>query len=219
MITTILFDVDGTLIDTEEQMLLSLQKAVQDGLKQNIPKQDLQFILGIPGKDAVQQLTDDPIKQKLLLKLWNDNINEKSERVQVFDQIKETLYELKKEKYNLGIVTSKNNDEMKNEFDRFELNHFFDVVVTASDTKKHKPDSQPILKALEKFNVPKSEAVYIGDSIYDLQAAKNSGIWFGLAEWGAQKHHDYSSADFVISKPCNLLSEIKRISCRLTGEK
>lgn len=134
------------------------------------------------------------------------NVSMSFESVQIFSGMKDTLYELYSKGIKLGIVTSKTNDEMREEFDIFGLNHYFNVFVTASDTDLHKPFPNPIQKAIEILNVEKNDVIYIGDSVYDMQSAKSCGIRFGLAAWGAIENIKFKEADFILNNPKEILS-------------
>jgi phosphoglycolate phosphatase-like HAD superfamily hydrolase len=106
----------------------------------------------------------------------------------------------------LGVVTSKTRPEMKNEFDIFGLNQYFKAQVTASDTELHKPNPDPIQKAINDLGADKSETVYIGDSLYDMKSAKSCGIAFCLAKWGAMATSIFTDIDFVLNSPDDILN-------------
>ena len=106
------------------------------------------------------------------------------ESVKVFPGIREAVKRLKERGFRLGIVTSKTRREYANEFPQFGVDKFFDVIVTADDTVEHKPCPEPLLKYLERAGANRERALYIGDSIHDLRAAKAAGVDFALAEWG-----------------------------------
>lgn len=124
----------------------------------------------------------------------------------IFSGIKEMLKKLKTFGYTTGIVTSKNQHEMESEFNRFKLNSYFDCIVNSSDTKMHKPNAAPINLALNILNKPKSTALYVGDSPYDLKTARNSGIKFAWAQWGSVAViSDFKDADIFLAKPSSLM--------------
>ena len=130
--------------------------------------------------------------------------------MQVFSYIKETFQMLHAKGIQLGLVTSKTQEEMKNEFDHFNLNQYFDIQITASDTKLHKPFPDPIQKAIDELGIKKEETIYIGDSLYDMQSAKASGIAFGLAKWGAKNIEKFQSVDIIIDSPQEILDLLEK---------
>lgn len=108
----------------------------------------------------------------------------------------------------LGVVTSKTNQSMKTEFEPYGLSDYFATVVTASHTEKHKPNPDPINLALELSGAKKAQAIYIGDSIYDMQSAHAAGIDFALAKWGAKENTEFAEADIILAEPNDLLKYV-----------
>ena len=129
--------------------------------------------------------------------------------VQVFEQMEEVVKHLVSEQKKLGIVTSKTNQEMIDEFEQLGLNDYFSEIITASHTDKHKPHpDNPLLACLDNLEVDKNSAIYIGDSIYDLQCAKSAGVKFALALWGSKTLTGFEEADYVLREPKDLLKLI-----------
>lgn len=184
----IVFDVDGTLIDTEYAVLHSLQDTLNILAGKTAPIQTLSFVLGITGEDALEQLG---IREKeAFLARWNEKMEDYSHTVSVFAGIEPVLQALLDKGYGLGIVTSKTREEFQREFCRFSIHSCFQTVVCADDTHRHKPDPQP----LEQYGIvagcSREEMLYIGDSVYDRQCAQAAGVDFALAGWGAQARMD-----------------------------
>lgn len=208
MFKTLLFDVDGTLIDTAYVMTHSLQKTLQEEKQQSVAIEDLDYILGIPGRAALEKFTTDATELEKLLAAWNKNVLLYAEHVSVYPEIEATLKKLKNAGIKMGIVTSKTSNEMKTEFDIFNLNHYFDVFITASDTENHKPHPAPIQKAVDLLAVEKAETIYIGDSLYDMKSAKACGVKFAVANWGALDLALFTEADYFLESPTDLLKLI-----------
>ena len=106
--------------------------------------------------------------------------------------------------YKLGIVTSKTKAEFDEEVTHFGLNKYFGVIICADDTKKHKPNPEPLLKYMELANAKPEETLYIGDSIYDMQCAKSSGVDFAFAKWGNRRQN--IEAKYALLNPLDLLN-------------
>ncbi|MBU5361705.1 HAD family hydrolase [Enterococcus raffinosus] len=209
MIKTVIFDVDGTIIDTEFVMIKSLQKTLKDEKNLEVPEENLEYILGIPGKKAIKRYSSSEAEVDMLHSSWAENVKRYIQHATVFPQIKESLIKLKEKGIQLGVVTSKTNEEMETEFTQFGLNEYFDVLVTASDTKKHKPNPEPILYALQELKCSPEEAIYIGDSIYDMHSSQKAGAQFALAKWGAKENPLFSSADIFLEYPLEILHYLK----------
>lgn len=205
MINTVLFDVDGTIIDTEFVMIKSFQKTLLEEKNLNVPAENLEYILGIPGKKAVERYASSEEEIDKIHSIWADNVKLYTYHASLFPDLEEILTQLKAKGVQVGIVTSKTSEEMKNEFDHFGLNDYFDVCVTASDTKKHKPNAEPILYALRKLGGLPEESIYVGDSIYDMHSSQSAGAKFALAKWGAKENTLFSSADITLESPLEIL--------------
>ena len=182
----IVFDVDGTLIDTEYAVLHSLKNLLKEEYNRDYKIEELEFALGITGEAAIKQLEISDIERTV--DLWNDKLNKYKESVCVFNGIEELLKVLS-QNHKLGIVTSKTKEEFEEEVTHFGLNKYFGVIICADDTEKHKPNPKPLLKYMELANAKNKETIYIGDSIYDMQCAKASKVDFAFAKWGNKRQN------------------------------
>ncbi|MBX4261570.1 HAD family hydrolase [Clostridium estertheticum] len=206
MYNYIIFDVDGTLLDTEIAVLSSLQKLVSEELNKNYSFEELKFALGIPGEVALNKLGITNILE--CSEKWNVYLKEYFHHVKIFDDIKESLVKLNEMGVSIGIVTSKTKEEFLNDFVPFGLSNYFKLVVCADDTEKHKPNPEPLLKFIELSEVDKSKTIYIGDTKYDLDCALGAGIDFALALWGAKSSIGID-ANYILENPKQILKLVK----------
>lgn len=180
----IIFDIDGTMLDSEYADLTALQRVIRElhGKEYEIP--ELQFALGIPGQVALTQLgIEDTAKAN---QLWNGYMNELAHTMRLFDGIRELLMSLKKKGTTLGIITSKNRTEYRNDFMPFGLDSYFDRVITVEDSIAPKPSPEPMLAYIAQTGTTPREILYIGDTRYDRECAVSAGVDFGLAMWGCR---------------------------------
>ncbi|MBU3183261.1 HAD family hydrolase [Clostridium estertheticum] len=206
MYNYIIFDVDGTLLDTEIAVLSSLQKLVSEELNKNYSFEELKFALGIPGEVALNKLGITNILE--CSEKWNVYLKEYFHHVKIFDDIKKSLVKLNEMGVSIGIVTSKTKEEFLNDFVPFGLSNYFKLVVCADDTEKHKPNPEPLLKFIELSEVDKSKTIYIGDTKYDLDCALGAGIDFALALWGAKSSIGID-ANYILENPKQILELVK----------
>ncbi|WDF83547.1 HAD family hydrolase [Lacticaseibacillus pabuli] len=205
MFSTILFDIDGTIIDTEDVIISSLQEAVSQVTGRELKHDDLQFTLGIPSAVALDELKLEPADRAAVGKLWTELLGKKQKSVRVFATMRRTLAHLQHRGVQLGIITSKNDAELAQEFNRFGLNDYFDVLITSDAAAKPKPSGEPIALALKELSAAKRDTLYIGDSIYDMQSAQDAGVSFAIATWGANDLEHFTKADYMLMQPESIL--------------
>ena len=180
----VLFDLDGTLIDSGPIILASMQHAVRTVLGREIPVEELGTTIGGQGIVAQMSAIDADHADELLdvYKEHNDGLHE---TLEAFDELLELLPGLRAEGRKLGIVTAKRHRTVDLALARFPaLASSFDVVVAHEDTERHKPDPEPVLLAVEKLGGSPEEAAYVGDSPFDIGAAKAAGVFAIAVGWG-----------------------------------
>ena len=180
----VLFDLDGTLIDSGPIILASMQHAVRSVLGREIPADELGMAIG--GQGIVAQMTAiDGQHADALLDAYKEHNDGLHETLEAFDELLTLLPGLKAEGRKLGIVTAKRHRTVGLALERFRaLEEAFDVVVAFEDTDRHKPEPDPVLLAVEKLGATTDEAVYVGDSPFDIGAAKAAGVYAVAVGWG-----------------------------------
>jgi len=177
----IVFDIDGTLIDTRYAVQTGLRDTVRNRLHKDMSYEELIFSFGIPGLTTLKMLNvPDP---EDALAEWNRHIGEYREHIVVFSGVDELLEKL--EGVGIGVVTSKNSREYRDDFMHFPVSRFIGLAVCADHTEKHKPEPEPLIKYMELTGAEPAEVLYVGDSIYDQMCAHSAGVDFALATWGA----------------------------------
>ncbi|GKU76026.1 HAD family hydrolase [Paenibacillus sp. L3-i20] len=205
MYTSIIFDVDGTIINTEKAVIGSLQKTLKQLLNQDFTSEELSFVLGIPGSTSLPMLGIKNIDEANTI--WNDYMKQFYAEIYIYPHFDLMLKTLHDANITTGIVTSKTKEQLEEDFVPFGLMKYLPFVVTADDTLKHKPNPEPLQKFIEISGVNKSKAIYIGDTIYDMQCAADAGIDFGLALWGAPSP-DSVHAQYKLNDPMDILKLI-----------
>lgn len=178
----IIFDIDGTMLDSAYADLTALQRVLAELQHRDYPIGDLSFALGIPGEVALKQLGVEEVS--MANQLWNGYMKELAPTMKLFEGIKELLLELKERGAELGIITSKNRKEFQSDFTPFGLDTCFGTIITVEDSIAPKPSAAPMLAYLKKTGTHPQEVLYVGDTCYDWECATNAGVDFGLALWG-----------------------------------
>lgn len=203
MVKLAIFDVDGTMIDTEEVVLKSYQYAISEEFGRQFTEAELSVAYGIPTLQAMERLGVKDIT-RASERYFDKLFTAYAEGVRLFDGIIPVLEELKKRNIVCGIVTSRNRGEVANDVTLSAVMKYFDYVICAEDTEKHKPDAEPVNKLLEQAGIDASNVIYLGDTIYDYLCAKNAGVKFALASWGARPDENIKE-DYTLEKPEDLL--------------
>lgn len=212
MIKNFVFDVDGTLINTETAYMNALLTVLNKKHGLGFTYEQVVQIYGITGEDGLNYLGIKSENIPTLMKEWNDEFTGLTKTINVFPEIKGLIKSLKTYPVSIGIVTSKSIRGLKKDLLPFELLNEFDNIVTSSDTKLHKPAPDPILKMIEFSGVSAQETLYLGDTIYDMKAAKSAGSLFGLAGWGAHNLDRFTDADYVFERPSDVLRVVQSLS-------
>lgn len=198
----IVFDVDGTLLDTEYSIIKSLQRLVFQMQGRTIHEEELQFVLGITGSDALTQLGIEDIKENF--DIWNAYADQEEASIRIFDGIEETLKGLKEAGVHLGVITSRSREEYEKGVVSRGLGDYFETVVCCDDTASHKPNPEPMLFYLSQAKASPKQVLYVGDSIYDMKCAEAAGVHGALALWGC-KSREQIQAEYYLKKPTELL--------------
>ena len=179
-----LFDLDGTLIDSGPMILASMKHAAQTVLGRDIPEEVLAAAVGGPGLVA-QMRALDPERVDDLVAVYRAHNEPLHDELEAFWEVVEVLPRLRAEGRRLGIVTAKRHASVQLAFDQLPgLEANFDVIIGAEDTARHKPDPEPLLAALERLDAAPHEAAYVGDSPFDIRAAKAAGMHAVAVSWG-----------------------------------
>lgn len=174
MQTTILFDLDGTLIDSTEAILNSFNFAFLDNKNKNYDEKKIKALIGISLDEIFKACAVDDV-DKYISSYKKQYEKVYLEQSFLLPLVKEALSEAKSFA-KLGVVTNKGGVFTANLLKHLGVIDFFEVLVTKDDVIKAKPDAQPINKALEKLNQNKERAYLIGDTSVDVKAAKNADI-------------------------------------------
>lgn len=196
--THVVFDIDGTLLDTEEMVLNSLSETLRRFCGRAVSPEKLTFALGIPGEDALRRLQVESPGE--ICKKWNTAAKEYDESIRVFPGIRGILNWLRDQEICLGVITSRTKTEYERGFVPFGLAEFFPIAVCADDAPRHKPYADPMEAYLRTSGANRREVLYVGDSRYDMECARAAGVPCALALWGCKNPGEIVS-DYRFRRP------------------
>jgi pyrophosphatase PpaX len=190
-----LFDFDGTLVDTTELIYQSLRHAAYEVLGREIPRENLMGNVGQP-LPRQMELIDAERAEALLESYRLHNEEHHDALIGEFPGVEDSLARLRAGRVKIAVVTSKRRFSVDMALKSFPgLGEVVDRFVTMEDTAEHKPHPAPLLKGLEFLGgVTPEEAAYIGDSPFDVAAAKAAGVKSVAVSWGAFSEDTLRSA-------------------------
>jgi HAD superfamily hydrolase (TIGR01549 family) len=184
MYKCIIFDVDGTLINTEAVVIPTYQRVIFEEFGRYFTEEELARSYALPTYESIVRMGFKNVEEGV--QKYHKYLMEAFCNVKAYDGIIEVLDFLAEHDITTGIVTARSKREVDEDVCLQSLVHHFKYIVCADDTEKHKPDPEPIQKLIKLANLENSNTLYIGDTYYDYMCAKNSGVHFGLALWGAR---------------------------------
>jgi pyrophosphatase PpaX len=203
----VLFDLDGTLIDSGAMILASFRHATSTVLGRAVPDEELAALVG--GSTIHDQMrTLDATRVDELVRVYREHNEPLHDDLEAFSGIEDLLVSLSAEGRKLGIVTAKRRRTVELAFRVLPIAHHFDVVVTAETTARPKPHPDPVLAALEDLGAEPHEAAFVGDSPFDVAAGKAAGVFTVAVAWGNIHPVDRlleAGADVVVATPGELV--------------
>ena len=201
-----LFDFDGTLVDSYESLVIVFEGAYSK-VGVNVPEGYTRRLMRCPLFVGYEELNGPP--GEMNKRIFGDEIirllddPDVLKATKAYDEVKETLEELHRRGKKLGIVTSNNKKHVGEvlNFLGFEKD-LFQIIVGNQETKKHKPNPDPIHKGMELLGVKKEDVCYVGDAIADMRSAINAGVIPVLVD----RHNEYKDeCEFIIKDLKGLL--------------
>jgi pyrophosphatase PpaX len=198
----VLFDLDGTLVDSAAVILGSFHHATETVLRRRFP--DEEILARVGGTNLAHQMALlDPDRVDELVRVYREHNDPQYSELACFDGVLDVLSRLKFEGRRLGIVSAKRRPTIERVLLSAGMGEYFDAVVGSDDTERHKPEPEPILKALELLETVPAEAAYVGDSPFDVVAARAARVYAVAVGWGGI--HRIEDADAFVETPEQLL--------------
>ena len=206
----VLFDLDGTVIDSGGIILASMRHAATTVLGRDFPDEELMHAVGGPGLEQ-QMSALDPERVDELIHVYRAHNEPLHETLVCCAGMDDALARLKEQGRTLGIVTAKRRVTVELAFEHVPFGHLFDVVVGGDETERHKPDPEPVQLALERLCARPEEAAYVGDSPFDIAAGKGAGVFTVGVTWGrihGRERLEPEEPDAIVDTPEELLAAL-----------
>lgn len=208
----VLFDADGTLIDTYDIILTSMRYAVNDVLGRSLSDAELMAGVGTPLYDQMLHFTGgDEARAAEITQIYRDhNDIVHDERIRAFSDTKAALDRLRAVGLPLGVVTSKRHAMAQRGLEMSGIADAFEFLIGHDDWPEHKPAPGPILHGCELLGVAPEHCLYVGDSPFDIQAGNAAGCATAAALWGMFPRETLAAED-----PTWLCASLTEVADRL----
>jgi len=204
----VLFDLDGTLIDSVRLILDSYHHTLAT---HGIPARSDKYWLaglGTPLRVQFREWSDDPEQLDAMVLTYREyNFRHHDDRVSAYPGVTDMMRQLRARGVRTALVTSKNREGAWRGLRVTGLDQAFDLVIGADDVTEPKPHPEPVHRALQGLGAAPAEAVFVGDSVHDIASGRSAGIRTAAVLWGPFSRVDLDPAgpDHWLEKPADLI--------------
>ena len=185
-----LFDLDGTLINSAQDIAEAVNFTLKELGKNPLPNDEIIKHVGYGARNLMKDILktlDNNIIDRATNIFRDYYLKHSCEYTKPYPYIVELLNILKERNKKIGVITNKFEAVSKEILDKLNLSKYTDILIGADTTEERKPSPKPVLYALETLNVRPENSIIIGDSEVDIQAGKNAGINTALVLYGYGK--------------------------------
>jgi pyrophosphatase PpaX len=204
----VLFDLDGTLIDSIDLIVNSALYAFEKCGRPAPAAEAWLADLGLPLRTMFGRFIDDQARMDELVAGYREYQLANHDRlVRPYDEVSSTLEALHDRGYELAVVTSKSEPLARRGLAHVGLEGVFDVIVGLESCTRHKPDPEPVHTALDRLGIEPAAAAFVGDSPHDMAAGRAAGVTTVAALWGpfSRSQLARSEPDYYIERMSELL--------------
>lgn len=208
-IRTVLFDLDGTLIDSIRLIIDSYHHTLAThGIA---PRSDAEWLAGIGTPLWVQfgEWAHDAETMQAMVATYREyNLAHHDARITPYPGVIGMVEAVRARGVRMGVVTSKNNSGARRGLKLIGVEAAMDVVIGADDVQNPKPHPEPIHRAIEQLGVAAESTIYVGDSLHDMHAGRAAGVRTGAVLWGpfGREHLAPSAPDHWLERPEDLIA-------------
>ena len=216
VINTVLLDFDGTVMDTNSVIIGSWQHTFRtiEGSERQV--EEIVKTFGEPLDRTMAALFPDMDLDEAVSIYRSFHRDNFGEMIKLFPGVFELLKSLKGQGYKVGLVTSRLKATTMEGLEKYGIKEFFDTVVTADDTSRHKPDPEPVNIALNRLCSKPEESIMLGDTMHDVLCAKAAGVKSALVSWSLavseEERAGEGAPDFIIDEAEELMDILSRNS-------
>ncbi|GAB2544756.1 pyrophosphatase PpaX [Gracilibacillus alcaliphilus] len=204
---TLLFDLDGTLINTNELIIASFTHTLEQHGDRPYTREEIIQFIGPPLIESMEKINPD--KKDVLMQTYREhNLANHKEYVEAYPTVLETMKRLKEAGCKLGVVTTKLHDTAQLGLEMTGLAPYFDVLIGLDDIEHAKPHPEPVLKAMDQLQANPMTTIMVGDNYHDIEAGHNAGVQTAGVGWaikGKETLKQYDP-DYILDEMYDLLA-------------
>jgi pyrophosphatase PpaX len=207
--TTILFDLDGTLIDSVRLILDSYHHTLAAHRLEARTDSFWLAGLGTPLRVQFKHWSDDPVRLEEMIATYRDyNLTHHDRMVTAYSGVVDMIRSIGQAGFRMGLVTSKNKPGALRGLKLVGLDQDIGLIVGADDVVNPKPHREPIDLALKQLGQRPEQTLYVGDSIHDMESGRAAGVRTAAVLWGPfdREHLAATHPDYWLEKPEDLLA-------------
>lgn len=198
----ILYDLDGTILNTLHRNMIPLLQIIKEEMGEVWTFDEVLTFVPYPGMKIMEELQVKD-KEKTYAR-WVQYVNEYEDGATLYEGF-EQVFSAFQPHFLQAVVSAKTKEQYQFDVVSKGIDRYMQTALLADDTKKHKPDPEPLLECVKRLGIAVKEAIYIADALSDYQAASNAKMDFGYATWGSVSNNGIIIPTFEFSKPMDLL--------------
>ena len=204
---TIVFDFDGTIADTYDQLINLANELADEFNYKPISQSEVLRLKNLSSWEIIKQAQIPLFKIPFLFKRIQKELRREIDRVKIFPEMETVLLQLKKRGYRLGIITSNSQENVETVLANYQLEHIFDFIYAETTIfGKHRV----IDRAIKTKKIERDQIIYVGDETRDIRSAKKSKIAIAAVAWGFHSRQILAkqNPEFIVDLPIDLLKVI-----------
>lgn len=210
----VLFDLDGTLVNTSELIIKTFEQTIMTHLGKNPSQDEITRYFGLPLKECLRKFDEE--KADDMMAFYREyNTKHHDLLIKPFPRISEALSMLEADGVKMAVVTSKKLPMAERGLACFDLGKFFSGIIGFDECSKHKPDPEPMLKGADLLGLAPEQCICVGDSPYDLQSGRTAGCMTAAVKWtyfNWEQMLALASPDFILQTLPDLVGIVKNLN-------
>ena len=206
-IDAVLFDLDGTLIDSIDLILASYRHTMAEHGRPPVPDSEWMSGVGTPLRVQLGPWAESPENLLAMVATYRAyNLANHDRMITAFPGVVEVVRAIRGQGFRTAVVTSKNREGASRGLRLVGLESEIEIVVAADDVERPKPHPEPVERAVERLGADPRRTLFVGDSIHDLDSGRQAGVLTGAVLWGpfSREELEPKAPDFWFEGPADL---------------